>query len=105
MENPLVSIIIACRNNSKYIRQCLESVIKQTYKNIEIIIVDNYSYDGTYEIAKEFTDKVYRLWPERSTQFNYWFTKSSGSIIYRIGAEFVLDTDVHKLRIWCSSYT
>lgn len=96
MENPLVSIIIACRNNSKYIRQCLESVIKQTYKNIEIIIVDNYSYDGTYEIAKEFTDKVYRLWPERSTQFNYWFTKSSGSIIYRIGAEFVLDTDVVK---------
>jgi glycosyltransferase involved in cell wall biosynthesis len=93
-KNPLVSVIIACKNNEKYIRQSLESVKAQTYTNWELIIVDNFSTDKTFEIAKEYTDKVYQLGPERSTQFNYGFTKSSGELIYRIGAEFRLEPDV-----------
>jgi glycosyltransferase involved in cell wall biosynthesis len=93
-KNPLVSVIIACKNNEKYIRQSLESVKAQTYTNWELIIVDNFSTDKTLEIAKEYTDKVYQLGPERSTQFNYGFTKSKGELIYRIGAEFRLEPDV-----------
>jgi glycosyltransferase involved in cell wall biosynthesis len=91
---PLVSVIIACKNNEKYIRQSLESVKAQTYTNWEMIIVDNFSTDKTFEIAKEYTDKVYQLGPERSTQFNFGFTKSKGELIYRIGAEFKLNPDV-----------
>lgn len=91
---PLVSVIIACKNNAQYIRQSLNSLKNQTYTNWELIIVDNYSTDGTFEIAKEYTDKVYQLGPERSTQFNYGFTQSKGSLIYRIGAEFELEPDV-----------
>lgn len=94
MSNPLISVIIACKNNQEYIRQCLESVKAQTHTNWELIIVDNFSTDGTLEIAKEFTDKIYQLGPERSTQFNYGFTKSNGELIYRIGAEFQLQPDV-----------
>ncbi len=94
MSKPLISIIIACKNNQEYIRQCIESVKTQTYTNWELIIVDNFSTDGTFEITKEFTDKVFQLGPERSTQFNFGFTKSSGSLIYRIGAEFLLQPDV-----------
>ena len=94
MNNPLISIIIACKNNSEYIEKCLESVKNQTYKNWELIIVDNYSTDETYEIANRYTDKVFQMGPERSTQFNYGFKKSKGEIIYRIGAEFVLESDV-----------
>ena len=90
----LVSIIIACKNNEEYITKCLESVRNQTYKNWELIIVDNFSTDKTLEIAKKYTDKVYQLGPERSTQFNYGFSKSSGELIYRIGAEFQLQPDV-----------
>ena len=93
-EKPLVSIIIACKNNAKYIEESLRSVSLQTYQNIELIIVDNFSTDGTDEIAKKFTSHVYQLGPERSTQFNYGFKKSTGSLIYRIGAEFVLESDV-----------
>jgi glycosyltransferase involved in cell wall biosynthesis len=92
--NPLVSVIIACKNNEKYIRQSLDSLRSQSYTNWELIIVDNFSTDKTFEIAKEYTDKVYQLGPERSTQFNYGFTKSKGELIYRIGAEFQLENDV-----------
>lgn len=92
--NPLVSVIIACKNNNQYIAQSLESVKNQTYKNIEIIVVDNFSDDGTFETAKKYANLIYKLWPERSTQFNYWFKKSKWDIIYRIWAEFVLDKDL-----------
>jgi glycosyltransferase involved in cell wall biosynthesis len=91
---PLVSVIIACKNNSEYITQCLDSLQNQTYKNWELIVVDNFSTDKTFEIAQKYTDKAYQLGPERSTQFNFGFSKSSGDLIYRIGAEFRLEPDV-----------
>lgn len=94
MNEPLVSIIIACKNNEAYIERCLQSVQNQTYKNFELIIVDNFSTDQTFEIAKKYSQKVYQKGPERSTQFNYGFLQSKGSLIYRIGAEFFLENDV-----------
>lgn len=91
---PLVSVIISCKNTARHIAACLESVRAQTYKNIEIIIVDNYSTDGTYEIAKKYTDKAFQKGPERSSQFNYGFEHATGEYIYRIGPDYVLEPDV-----------
>lgn len=91
---PLVSVIIACKNTARHIDACLRSVKEQTYPNIELVIVDNFSTDGTYEIAQKFTDSVYQIGPERSTQFNYGFSKSTGKYIYRIGPDYVLEKDV-----------
>ena len=54
---PLVSIIIATYNGEKYLQQQLTTIINQTYKNIEIIICDDASTDGTIEIIKEFSKK------------------------------------------------
>ena len=48
--NPIVSIIIPNYNNGKYITQCIESIETQTYKNIEIVIVDDVSTDDSREI-------------------------------------------------------
>lgn len=50
----LVSIITPCLNSERTIRQTIESVLHQTYKNIEYIIVDGGSTDGTVEIIKEY---------------------------------------------------
>lgn len=94
MTQPLVSIIIACKNNASAAEACLTSVKAQTYPNIELIVVDNYSTDGTYEIAQKYADAVYQLGPERSTQFNFGFRKSRGDHIYRIGMEFVIEPDL-----------
>lgn len=49
----LVSIIVLTHNSEKYIRDCLESILKQTYKNLEIVMLDNDSKDESLEIAKE----------------------------------------------------
>ena len=43
MRNPLVSILIACYNREKYIDRCIKSCLDQTYKNLEIVFVDDSS--------------------------------------------------------------
>ena len=55
----LVSIIIRSKNEEKWIFHCLNMVFSQTFKNIEVIIVDNASVDNTIEIAKRFP--VYKI--------------------------------------------
>lgn len=58
---PLVSICIPVFNGEKTIRKTIDSVIKQAYKNLEIIIVDNCSTDSTVEIVQEFKDSRIKL--------------------------------------------
>ena len=59
MENkPLVSVVIPTYNSEKYIERCLRSIKNQTYKNIEIIIVDKFSTDKTVDIAERHGAKV-----------------------------------------------
>lgn len=94
MNNPLISIIIACKNNSEYIEKCLESVKNQTYQNIEIIVVDNNSTDNTKEIAKRFTEKVFNKGPERSAQRNYGVDNSQGEFVLIIDSDMVLSEKI-----------
>lgn len=61
MENDLISIIIPVYNVEKYLRQCLESVINQTYKNLEIILVDDGSKDASGGICDEYAEKDGRI--------------------------------------------
>ena len=52
------SVIVVNYNNSKYLVRCLDSLIKQTYKNFEIILVDDQSIDNSIDIAKKFFIKT-----------------------------------------------
>lgn len=61
MEQPLISVIIPVYGVEKYISQCLESVINQTYKNLEIIVVNDGTKDRSAEIAKEYAAKDSRI--------------------------------------------
>ena len=47
MENKLVSIIVSVYNGERYIEECIESVLNQDYKNIELILVDDGSFDSS----------------------------------------------------------
>lgn len=61
MENPLVSIIIPIYNTEKYIYECLDSLINQSYSHIEIIVVDDGSTDNSLCVLKELSAKDSRL--------------------------------------------
>lgn len=55
--NELVSIIVPIYNSEKYIGKCIDSIINQTYKNIEILLINDGSLDNTLNIARSFKDK------------------------------------------------
>ncbi len=96
MEDVLVSVIVPTMNSSSTLIPCLNSIKNQSYKNIEIIVVDNFSVDNTVQIAKQFTSSIFTINPERSTQVNYGVGKASGKYVYRVDSDFVLDPNVVK---------
>lgn len=59
--NLLVSVIIACHNATAYIDECLESLVSQTYQNVEIIICDDASTDDSWDKLKEWKVKDKRI--------------------------------------------
>jgi len=58
MTNPKVSVVIPAFNSEETLSACLNSIINQTYKNNEIIIVDNNSTDSTSKIIKRYQTKA-----------------------------------------------
>ena len=54
---PLISIIVPVYNVEKYVRECLESIKKQSYRNIEVLMVNDESTDKSPEICKEYEKK------------------------------------------------
>ena len=58
---PLISVIIAVYNTGKYLRPCLDSIVNQTYKNLEIILVDDGSKDQSLAVCKEYAEKDSRV--------------------------------------------
>ncbi len=94
MKKPFVSIIVPTKNSATTIGACLKSIENQTYKDIEMIVVDNNSTDRTKEIAGKYTKLVFNKGPERSAQRNYGVSKSKGEFIYFVDADFVLNKNV-----------
>ena len=89
---PLVSIIVNCFNGELFLKDCISSIINQTYKNWEIIFWDNLSTDKSKEILKSFPDKRIKYFcTEKFTTLyearNLAINKSSGDYIA------FLDTD------------
>src|SRR5271154_155988 len=56
--NDLVSVTLVTYNSGRFIKRCLESVLEQKYPNLEVIVVDNASTDGTVDILEQFEDQV-----------------------------------------------
>ena len=59
--NKLISVIIPVYNCEKYIKRCLESVIKQSYANFEVIVINDGSIDNSLEVIKEVSQEDKRI--------------------------------------------
>ena len=95
IRNELVSIIIPAFNSEEYLQKCIDSVINQTYKNIEIIVVNDGSTDNTEIIAKSF-DKVVVLNKDNgglSSARKYGVEHASGDYIIFIDSDDYIEPD------------
>ncbi|EME1844859.1 glycosyltransferase family 2 protein, partial [Campylobacter jejuni] len=61
MQQPLVSVIIPIYNVEKYLRECLDSVVNQTLREIEIILINDGSTDNCGKICDEYATKDKRI--------------------------------------------
>ncbi len=89
MDEPLVSVIIPTKNSARTLDACLRSIKDQSYKNIEVIVVDNNSADDTKAIARKYTDKVFNYGPERSAQRNFGAKQAKGEYL------LIHDSDIY----------
>ena len=83
---PKVSIVIPAYNHEKYVRECIQSVLDQTYQDFEIIITDDGSSDGTVNVIKEFDDSRIQLYTHANnkgvcTAINNCIQKAVGEYI------------------------
>ncbi len=93
---PLVSVIVTTKNEKMHIENCLESISQQSYKNIEIVLVDNNSTDNTKKLAKKYTPLVFNIGPERSVQRNFGAKKAKGIYLLFVDADMILSKNVVK---------
>lgn len=94
MSRILVSAIVNTRNEEENIESALRSIRNQTYKALEIIVVDNESSDRTKEISLKFTKLVFNKGPERSPQKNFGAQVSTGDWLLFVDADQVLEPEV-----------
>jgi len=93
MSKPLVSIIIPNYNKAPYIREAIESALNQTYKNIEVIVVDDGSTDESKEIIKSFGKRIKAYFlPHKNANVarNFGFKKSKGEYIQFLDSDDII---------------
>ena len=96
-DKPLISIITVVYNGEKYLEETIQSVINQTYDNVEYIIIDGGSTDGTLDIIKKYEDRIDYWVSERDKgiydAMNKGIKVSSGYIIGIVNADDYLYED------------
>lgn len=94
--DPRVSIIIPCYNCERWVDQAIKSGLNQTYSNIEIVVVDDGSTDGTLEVLRTFGPRIkLEIGPNRggNRARNRGFALSTGDYIQFLDADDYLEPD------------
>ena len=100
---PRISVVVACWNVEKYIANCVDSILSQTYGNIEIILVDDCSSDGTLSILNEYALKDTRIVVVqrnknggRSECRNSGIAKATGDLISFVDGDDALEKNAYQ---------
>lgn len=86
---PLVSVAIITYNQKEFLVECIESVLAQDYDNLEIVIADDGSTDGTQEILKEYEKKYPGKFILRLAEKNEGITKNSNRAYFSCSGKYI----------------
>lgn len=91
----LFSIVLRTKNEIKNIDKFYKSTLHQTYKNYELIVIDNFSDDGTKEYCESKKIQIFQKGPERIAQGNYgMLEKAKGDVIGYFDADMILSPNL-----------
>lgn len=97
MPSPLVSVIIPLHNAAPYIAECIESVLGQTYQDVEVIVVENCSTDNSLSVAKRYECEKVRVLisdiPNASAARNMGLREAKGEYIQFLDADDILPAE------------
>lgn len=104
MDSPLISIIVPVYNKEKHLKRCLDSLVRQTYENFEIILVDDGSTDKSADLILEYTQKysnIYAYYQKNqgaSSARNFGMEKAEGEYICFVdGDDYIYEDYVSYL--------
>jgi glycosyltransferase involved in cell wall biosynthesis len=92
MEKNKVSVVTSVHNEEKFLKQCIESVLNQTFENFEYLIIDDASTDRTFEILKDFEKKDKRIKIFKNS-FKKGPYSSANNVLKRCKGEYVARID------------
>jgi glycosyltransferase involved in cell wall biosynthesis len=94
---PLISVIIAAYNAEKYIESALDSILAQTYSNLEVIVVNDGSSDNTGKLLEKYTTKGVTVFTQvnkgQNAALNFGYSQSSGSLIKFMDADDLINEE------------
>ena len=101
---PLVSVCIPAYNNAEYIKDTIDSILNQTYQNIELVIVDDNSKDNTYELIQKIGDERIKLYHNdknlgMSGNWNRCLSLCTGKYAKLVCADDILSPDALKREV------
>ena len=105
MSKEKISIVIPCYNVEKYVEKCIKSIMNQTYSELEVIVIDDKSTDGTYDVLlklkKEYNDRFILLQNEKNGGLaytrNFGVKKATGKYIGFIDSDDYVAPDYYKV--------
>jgi glycosyltransferase involved in cell wall biosynthesis len=103
VKNPIISIVIPCFNSEKYIESTLQSILNQSEKNFEILIINDGSTDNSLKIINQFKDKRINIISQEnqgvSAARNYGLKLAKGKFIVFFDSDDVMSKDFLILRL------
>ena len=103
---PKITVCITSYNHEDYVRQAIDSVLNQTYKNIEIFVYEDCSTDRTFEILKSYSDKINLIQHRQNLgskavheTINKAIANATGEYFYRLDSDDFIESDYFELMI------
>ena len=78
MDKPMISIVVPVYNSKVYLKQCLDSIIAQTYRNLEVLLIDDGSTDGSGEICDQYAAQDKRIRVFYNTNHGVSYSRNCG---------------------------